>query len=39
MDTFRIDDALAIELEFHLQHPVRRRVLRSHADRYFTRIE
>ena len=34
-----VDDPLAVELEFHLQHSVRRRVLRPHADRYFTSIE
>ena len=31
-DAFRIQHAFAVELQLHLQHAVRRRVLRPHAD-------
>ena len=31
--------AFAVQLELHLQHAVRRRVLRPHADGYFTGIK
>ena len=34
-DALRIDDPLAVELEFHAQHAVGRRVLRAHLQNNF----